>query len=115
MGYQKTYRKVEHLITNIVNEEGINPSLKGFYYITEAVNLLLKEKDRMGAITKEVYGPIADSNQTTIACVERSIRFAIKKKMESCNTEDFQKDSVTNKVFLAKILQKAEQQQFLVI
>ena len=115
MANQKTYRKVEHLITDIVNDEGINPSLKGFYYITEAVNLLLQEKDRMGAITKEVYGPIADNNQTTVACVERSIRFAIKKKMESAKNQDFKEDCVTNKVFIAKVLQKAEQQQFLVI
>lgn len=102
----KTYRKVEHLITNIVNEEGVNPSHKGFYYITEAVNLLLKEKDRMGAITKEVYGPIADNDHTTIACVERSIRFAIKQRQ--CDKK------MTNKAFIALVLLKTEEQQFLV-
>ena len=87
--------RLEHIIEEIVDQEGIQSTYKGFKYINQAVYLVLQDEDRLGALTKEVYGEIARSHQTSIPSVERTIRFAIKKEIPQ-----------TNKTFIASMAKK---------
>jgi hypothetical protein len=99
---------MEMLITEIVDQEGINPSHKGFRYIHQAVKIILMEQDRLDALTKEVYGPIAEENQTSIACVERAIRFAIKSGVHPDENNLMMKKTLSNKVFIARLVHKTQ-------
>jgi two-component system response regulator (stage 0 sporulation protein A) len=108
---KEQFSRMEQLITEIVYQEGINPSHKGFRYIHQAVRIILMEKDRLDALTKEVYGPIAEENHTSIACVERAIRFAIRSGVDADKRGESLMDTPSNKVFIARLVHKTQRQE----
>lgn len=112
--FDRNIGNVEQAISEIMTKEGINPAHKGYSYMSDAIKLLLREKQRLNALTKEVYGPIAENNRTSVACVERTIRFAIQnsKNNKSAGVESY--DIPTNKVFIAHLVREAEQRRGLV-
>lgn len=87
--------RLESIIEAIIDEEGILQIHKGFKYINQAVYLVLQDEERLDALTKEVYGEIARSHQTSIPSVERTIRFAIQKGAHQ-----------TNKTFIATMAKR---------
>lgn len=102
-------KNIENIIESIVDQEGIQPSYKGFKYINEAVYLILEDGEKLDAITKEVYGEIARKHKTSITSVERTIRFAIQKtslKFTSFSYSYQNKPIQTNKTFIANIAKK---------
>lgn len=63
-------------ITQKLLELGIKPSLKGFYYLVDAIEICADDRN---AMIGDVYKQIAESNMSTYSRVERSVRHAITK------------------------------------
>ncbi|PUU93489.1 MAG: two-component system, response regulator, stage 0 sporulation protein A, partial [Halanaerobium sp.] len=65
------------LITKIIQELGIPAHIKGYRYVRQAVELVIKDMDLLGAVTKELYPQVAEKFDSTPSRVERAIRHAI--------------------------------------
>ena len=74
-------------VENALIELGITPYLKGFYYISSAVEIILKSNGKV-RIVDGVYVDIAKEFDTTASRVERAIRYA------------FSKVNIENKAFI---------------
>jgi two-component system response regulator (stage 0 sporulation protein A) len=68
---------LEVQITNIIHEIGIPAHIKGYFYIREAISMVINNMELLSAVTKELYPIIADKYNTTPSRVERAIRHAI--------------------------------------
>ena len=64
-------------ITNIMHRLGVPAHIKGYIFIREAIQMVLKDMELLGAVTKELYPSIARLYETTPSRVERAIRHAI--------------------------------------
>lgn len=64
-------------ITNVLNEIGIPPHLKGFQYLREAIQLVYHNIEILGSVTKVLYPQIADKHNSTPSRIERGIRHSI--------------------------------------
>lgn len=64
-------------IKEILRPLGITRSCRGFSRVLLAVELVLKDEDRLGAVTKEVYQCVAAYYGCNWKTVERNIRSAI--------------------------------------
>lgn len=56
---------------------GIPPNIRGYSYITYAMELIIRNPEAMYSVTKGLYIDVAKKFGTKPASVERSIRFAI--------------------------------------
>ncbi|MGB3964710.1 MAG: sporulation transcription factor Spo0A [Tepidanaerobacteraceae bacterium] len=68
---------LEAQITNIIHEIGIPAHIKGYFYIREAISMVINAVELLSAVTKELYPSIAKKYNTTPSRVERAIRHAI--------------------------------------
>mgnify|MGYP000141199609 CR=1 FL=1 len=68
---------LEAQITNIIHEIGIPAHIKGYFYIREAIYMVINNVELLSAVTKELYPNIANKYNTTPSRVERAIRHAI--------------------------------------
>jgi len=68
---------LEAQITNIIHEIGIPAHIKGYFYIREAIYMVINNVELLSAVTKELYPSIASKYNTTPSRVERAIRHAI--------------------------------------
>ncbi|MCQ4635833.1 sporulation transcription factor Spo0A [Anaerovorax odorimutans] len=103
-------------ITNIIHEVGVPAHIKGYQYLRDAITMVVKDMDLLGAVTKELYPAIAQLNNTTPSRVERAIRHAIevawnRGKIETINslfgyTVHNDKGKPTNSEFIAIIADK---------
>lgn len=82
MDDKRLYKEVTEEILDL----GADPMNKGFRYLREAVMIVYKDRNAINSICKNIYGKIAEDNETTIACVERSIRNCINKMI--CDNMD---------------------------
>ena len=64
-------------VENILKELCVNPSLLGFNYLKDAIELCLDNPGMLSGITKLLYPSLAKKHETTSARVERAIRHAI--------------------------------------
>lgn len=64
-------------IVTLLMEVGVSPNLMGFLYLRDAIYLVSKDRSIMGAVMKELYGKIAESNNTEPLKIDRAIRNAI--------------------------------------
>lgn len=64
-------------ITNIMHRLGVPAHIKGYIFIREAIQMVLKDMELLSAVTKELYPTIAKLYDTTPSRVERAIRHAI--------------------------------------
>ncbi|HBI84727.1 MAG TPA: hypothetical protein DDX71_00350 [Ruminococcus sp.] len=64
------------LITELLYSCGIATHLRGFYYLRDAITLMM-ERHSCGSTMQEIYGIIAPQYHVTPLCVERAIRHAI--------------------------------------
>lgn len=64
-------------IYDILKSLGIHRTYKGYYYVAEAVRLVMKDASLLLYISKSLYPAIAKVYDTTISCVERNIRTVI--------------------------------------
>lgn len=70
---------METKISEKLMAKGITPNLRGFYYLKEAVNLVIDDRDYLFSLTKRLYPEIAKKHDTTPGCVERAMRHALSK------------------------------------
>ena len=63
--------------SDLLREAGVPVHIKGYYYIREAVIMVVRDVDIIRSITKTVYPAIADKFNSTASRVERAIRHAI--------------------------------------
>lgn len=105
----------EIILSDIMKEIGLNPSLRGYSYIKEAVLTLHENPKMREAITKQLYPAIAEKHDTKWHRVERCIRHAIEKCFVETVPETRTKyfgncvsastGKVTNSTFIAVILE----------
>lgn len=103
-------------ITNLLHSLGIPSHIKGYSYIRDGVEMMYKDSNLIGAVTKSLYPTIASHYDTTSSRVERAIRHAIEVSwirgdyslMESIfgNSVDSYSDKPTNSEFLATLADK---------
>lgn len=70
-------RTMDQKITDIIRKIGIPPHLKGYYYVREAILLVIENDDLIGAVTTKLYPLIAKKHHITANRVERGIRHCI--------------------------------------
>lgn len=69
--------KYEIITKYILNEFKINSSNNGYNYIIYAIYLIQQNPSTLDHITKTLYIDIANNFNTSITCVERSVRTTI--------------------------------------
>ncbi|UNC92536.1 sporulation transcription factor Spo0A [Candidatus Contubernalis alkaliaceticus] len=107
---------LEREITSIIHEIGIPAHIKGYQYLREAIMMVTKEIEILGAITKVLYPRIAEKFNTTPSRVERAIRHAIEVAWSRNNVETIKKffgytinterGKPTNSEFIAMVADK---------
>ena len=63
-------------IEELIRALGVSGDYTGFCYLVMAVKIVLKNRESIQAVTKEVYPDVAKCYGTTMKAVERSIRTA---------------------------------------
>jgi two-component system response regulator (stage 0 sporulation protein A) len=69
--------KAEIIIIDILHNLGMPSHLKGYRYIKDAVLLIYKQDAINYSFMQKIYPKVAFNFETTVSCVERSIRHAI--------------------------------------
>lgn len=99
-------------IRSILTQQlAIKPNLKGFYYIEDALEFAMEDREYLNGITTILYPMIAQKNATTSSRVERSIRHAIETSWDNVTEENREiifytkiDENPTNKAYLAYVL-----------
>lgn len=104
---------LESEITNIIHEIGVPAHIKGYFYLREAISMVVNDIELLSAVTKELYPSIARKYNTTSSRVERAIRHAIevawsRGQIDSINkifgyTVHNEKGKPTNSEFIAMV------------
>ena len=107
---------VQALITTILHQIGVPAHIKGYQYLREAIMLILKDKDILYNITKDLYPTLAQAHNDTPSRVERAMRHAIEVAWDRGNPEklmdifgytiDGCKGKPTNSEFIALLADK---------
>jgi len=100
-------------ITEVLHELGVPAHIKGYLYLREAIELVIKDINLLSAVTKELYPAVAEKFHTTASKVERAIRHAIDVTWERGNINSLNKyfkntvskksGKATNSQFIARI------------
>mgnify|MGYP002559033822 CR=1 FL=1 len=83
---------LEEIVSKLLREMGVAPSLKGYDYLRIAIILTMENKELyLHNITKALYPDIAKRKNTTSSRVERAIRHAIETAWSKGNIEKIDK------------------------
>lgn len=102
-------------ITEIMHKLGVPAHIKGYLYLREAIDLVIRNIEILGAITKKLYPAVADKFNTTSSRVERAIRHAIEVAWDRGNKDELNRyfgntisdgGKPTNSQFIARIADK---------
>ncbi|MFW5985295.1 MAG: sporulation transcription factor Spo0A [Halanaerobiaceae bacterium] len=103
-------------ITEVLHKLGVPVHIKGYLYLRKSIELVIKNVELIGAVTKKLYPRVAEEFNTTPNRVERAIRHAIevtwKRGDISVLNEYFgatvspNSGKATNSQFIAKIADK---------
>ncbi len=103
-------------ITKLLHKLGVPAHIKGYLYLRKAIELVIKDIELIGAVTKKLYPKVAESYNTTPNRVERAIRHAIEVTWKRGNisvlneyfgaTVSPNSGKATNSQFIAKIADK---------
>jgi len=103
-------REIE--VSRVLTWLGLSPHVKGFKYLTDAIQMALDQPHIRGRVTTELYPAVASINSTTPQRVERAIRHAVGliwRKGEQANVQALFSHCVssrkqpTNSEFIARI------------
>ena len=105
--------ELEVAVTDALRNIGIPANILGYYYLKEAIILVIDDPHMLGAITKWLYPTVAKKHKTTPSRVERAIRHAIERAWRKGNVEyldkmfgytvDTMKGKPTNSEFIALV------------
>ena len=73
----------EERIASMLKSLGIRTKLSGYRYLRRATRMVYENPMAIQSITENIYEPIARWENTTVANVDRSIRYAIEKAFET--------------------------------
>lgn len=103
-------------ITSILHEIGVPAHIKGYLYLRDAIKMVYRNVELLGAITKTLYPNLAVRFCTTASRVERAIRHAIEIAWVRGNVDtisdifsytiSYNKSKPTNSEFIAMIADK---------
>ena len=101
------------IIKRTLKEIGVSPSVKGYYYLVEAIDAVIDDRDKLTSICKGLYADIAIRYQTKYSAVERCIRDAITNSYTHAPLKDIERvfgntlmpgrDVPTNKQYIATV------------
>jgi two-component system response regulator (stage 0 sporulation protein A) len=107
---------IEEKVTEIMHNIGVPAHIKGYLYLREAITMVIKDVELLGAVTKKLYPEVAKAFDTTASRVERAIRHAIEVSWKNGNTKVINEifghsitsstGKPTNSQFVAKIADK---------
>ena len=80
-------KQKEIIITNIIHSMCMPANLKGYYYIRDAIKMVVNDVEYISEVTKMLYPEIAEKYKTLSSKVERAIRTAIAITFERGNME----------------------------
>ncbi|MBO4535248.1 MAG: sporulation initiation factor Spo0A C-terminal domain-containing protein [Clostridia bacterium] len=69
---------LDRYVKQVLVELGVPPSLKGYSYLAQAIELCVEDHSRLYSLISRVYAPVAEANGTAYSRVERDIRHAIR-------------------------------------
>ena len=75
-------KRIANDIMDMVLSLGVSRANKGYIYLMEAIEICVKDYDKVFSIIKEVYSEIAQKHNATACQVERGIRTAINNAFE---------------------------------
>ncbi|HIY17879.1 MAG TPA: sporulation initiation factor Spo0A C-terminal domain-containing protein [Candidatus Blautia avistercoris] len=61
-------------IKEVLKQEGISQSYRGYWYIVSSVKLVMEDEQRLLHVRKEIYQKVAEEYQIDVRSVERDIR-----------------------------------------
>ena len=100
-------------IKNLLRNLGVPPHILGYIYATEAINYMVSNPNK-ALLINDVYSYVASIYMTSQACVEASIRNAVKKaaKFSTPLFEELfkNKQSIGNHIFLTTLRDIFEQE-----
>ena len=64
-------------VYGIIRRLGVTSKYKGYYYLAEAVNMVMEQKDGNIKITKDIYPNLSKKFKSTPSNIERDIRTVI--------------------------------------
>ncbi|MDD4168956.1 MAG: sporulation transcription factor Spo0A [Desulfotomaculaceae bacterium] len=109
-------RNLDVAVTNIIHEMGVPAHIKGYFYLRDAILMVINDVNLLGAVTKELYPMIAVKYQTTPSRVERAIRHAIELAWDRGNVDmmtkffgytiNLERGKPTNSEFIAMVADK---------
>ncbi len=98
---------LEREVRTDIRKIGITPDLNGYWYISDAVEMISNCSNRTNlCITRELYPKIAERRKTTASAVERGIRHAITRSFKNGYLEHIYEEIPTNKLFLFDLTEK---------
>ena len=80
-------KAIECQIAVMLRLIGVQPDVRGWRYIVDAVQMVVEDEELLHHLTKELYPAIARKNGTTWQRVERCIRNAIETAWTQGSTE----------------------------
>ena len=92
VGKEISEGNLEEIVSKLLREIGVAPSLKGYDYLRIAIILTMENKEQyLHNVTKALYPDIAKRKKTTSSRVERAIRHAIETAWSKGNIETIDK------------------------
>ncbi len=92
-------------IAQVLREVGVPSHLRGHEYLMEAVRIVHEDGTALKAMEEKVYGPVAETCQTTASRVERAIRHALE---IAWIRQEHDADEVSNSAFVAFLADRAK-------
>ena len=71
-------------INGVLRYVGITRNMKAYIILSQALTLIAEDEDRLRAVKKEIYTPIADKNPYGPIAVQSTIRRASKVAWDLC-------------------------------
>lgn len=84
-------KNLHGIVARKLLELGVNPSLSGYAYLVDAIELVCMDKTYLQQITKRLYVEVALRNDSTVQRVERSMRHAIEVLFQNANLNHIDK------------------------
>ena len=92
VGKEISEGNLEEIVSKLLREIGVAPSLKGYDYLRIVIILTMENKEQyLHNVTKALYPDIAKRKKTTSSRVERAIRHAIETAWSKGNIEKINK------------------------
>lgn len=106
--------RTKHDSVVLLKKLGVNPAIKGWTYLNEAIQMSVDDPTVMEMVTKTMYPTIAKKCGTTPTRVERAIRHAVEQAFSVAPTEaisavfsnsiDPRRGKATNSQFIATLV-----------